>query len=326
MIDVIEESEKMFEKGKVSICVPTYNRPNLIVELLDSILNQTYQNFEVIITDNSDNLETKKIVESKYLDPRIRYYKNDKNLGMGGNAIKAFRLVTGEFFTFTPDDDVWIDAEKLEKQIGILNRQKTINIVFSNAISIDYGGERLSDFSTLYEAPAGSLLPAGELLPGAQTQYFLNILTAVLRTEVLLPIFMESFRFESEEYLCYYIAATDQYIGFVPSQLVALREAEHYRTAIEDGNVVDWKERKDIRIRQVLGIYITLTALHPETKNKLGTALVQNALGRHILDVAKSSRSFCLFVHALAACKLHFRRFSLLGAMKIKSRSGKSFG
>lgn len=316
----------MFEKGKISICVPTYNRPNLIVELLDSIINQTYQNFEIIITDNSDGMETREIIESKYFDKRIRYYKNDKNLGMGGNACRAFSLVTGEFFSFTPDDDVWIDTEKLEKQIGILNQQNEIDIVYSNAISIDYEGNQLPDFSSVDCDPDGYRLSAEELLPGKQTRYFLNILTTLLRSEKMLSIFQESFRFESEEYLCYYTAAASKYIGFTASPLVALREAEHYRTATEDGKIVDWKKRKDIRIRQVFGIYAALTSLHPETKDKLETELVQNALGRHVISVAKSSRSLWLLLLAVAACYLHFRKFSLFSSRKIKSRPGKSFG
>ena len=316
----------VFEKGKISICVPTYNRPNLIIELLDSIFNQTYQNFEIIITDNSDNLKTKKVIESKYSDSRIRYYKNDVNLGMGGNAVKSFGLVTGEFFTFTPDDDIWIEPLKLEKQIKLLNQHPHVNIVYSNAISIDYSGKRLKDFSTINADPPANLLVADELLPGAQTQYFLNILTAVLRTETLLTIFKESFSFESEEYLCYYIAATNSHIGFISKPMVALREAEHYRTALEDGKIVDWKERKDVRIRQVLALYGALTNLHQETKRKLETSMVQNFLGRHILDVAKSSRSPKLLILTLAACYLHFRRFSLISAVNLRSRIGKTFG
>jgi glycosyltransferase involved in cell wall biosynthesis len=313
----------------VSICVPTYNRANLIEELLDSILVQTYPNFEIIITDNSDNLKTKELVESKYKDERIKYFKNEKNLGMGGNTLKAFNHVNGEYLTFTPDDDIWIDKDKLKKQVKFLEENIDINIVYSNAKSIDYNGNELEEFSSIYEDNKKNnsiFLSATELLPGNQTNYFLNILTPVLRTEKLIDVFKESWRFESEEYMCYYIASVNEKIGFIYDKTVALREAEHYRTAIEDGKVVDWKKRKDIRIRQMFNIYGTLTTLHPETKEKLESAQVQNFLAKHLIGQAKASKSLLLLLQTIASCYLFFRKFSLKETIKIKNKVGKSFG
>lgn len=313
----------------VSICVPTYNRPNLIGKLLDSILQQTYQDFEIIITDNSDSLDTQALIQTQYKDARIRYFKNEQNLGMGGNTRRALSLIQGDFFTFTPDDDVWTDAKKLEKQVGFLNENTDINIVYSNAESIDYDGNKLDEFSSAYQSPSGSafdVLNATELLPGHHTAYFLNILTPVIRSSMLLDIFKQSWSFESEEYFCYYLSASDQKIGFLYDKTVALREAEHYRTAIEDGKVVDWKKRKDLRIRQILGIYTTLTYLYPETKKHLETSQVQNFLAKHLPSSAKVSRSLPLIIKTWAACALHFRKFSIKEMLKLKSLKRKSFG
>lgn len=295
--------------------------------LLGSIFEQSHENFEIIITDNSDNQETKELIRNAYSDNRISYYKNERNLGMGGNARRAFSYVGGDFFTFTPDDDIWIDKEKLTKQINILKEHPTIDIVYSNAKSIDYSEMPLPEFSSISRGEhAYEIISGDELLPGNNTKYFLNILTPVLRTETLLPIFKESFCFESEEYLCYYIAATKSKIAFLFDQTVALREAEHYRTAIEDGNMVDWKKRKDIRIRQIFNIYNTLTALHPECAIKLGTEKVQNFLARHVLTQAKASRSPALQLQTLFSCYLFFRKFSLYKATRLRDRQGKSFG
>jgi len=320
---------KEYQKNLVSICVPTYNRSNLIGELLDSILAQTYTNFEIIITDNSDNLHTKELIESKYNDERIKYFKNKINLGMGGNTLKAFSYVNGEYLTFTPDDDIWIDKDKLKKQVMFFDDNQEVNIVYSNAKSIDYDGEELEEFSSVYkneQKNSSVLLDATELLPGNQTNYFLNILTPLLRTEKLIEVFKESWRFESEEYMCYYIASTNEKIGFIYDATVALREAEHYRTAIEDGKVVDWKKRKDIRIRQIFNIYGTLTTLHPETKERLETSQVQNFLAKHLIGQAKNSKSILLLSQTIASCYLFFRKFSLKETIKFKNKIGKSFG
>ena len=320
---------KAYRNTLISICVPTYNRSNLIGELLDSILAQTYTNFEIIITDNSDNLETKELIESKYKDERIKYFKNEKNLGTGGNTMKAFEYVKGEYLTFTPDDDIWVDKDKLQKQVKFLENHRDINIVYSNAKSVDYNGNELEEFSSIYKnekEDSSVLLDATELLPGNQTNYFLNILTPLLRTEKLIEIFKESWRFESEEYMCYYIASVNEKIGFIYDTTVALREAEHYRTAVEDGKVVDWKKRKDIRIRQMFNIYNTLTTLHPESKARMETAQVQNYLARHLIGQAKASKSIPLLLQTVASCYLFFRKFSLKKAIKLKNKRGKSFG
>jgi glycosyltransferase involved in cell wall biosynthesis len=322
-------SSGKYTKGLVSICIPTYNRSNLIGELLDSILAQTYTDFEIIITDNSDNLKTKELMESRYQDERIKYFKNEMNLGMGGNTLKAFSHINGEFLTFTPDDDIWIDKNKLQKQVEFLDNNQETNIIYSNAKSIDYNGNELDEFSSVYKNEqnrSSILLDATELLPGNQTNYFLNILTPVLRSEKLIEVFKESWRFESEEYMCYYIASIDKKIGFIYDKTVALREAEHYRTAVEDGKIVDWKKRKDIRIRQMFNIYNTLTTLHPESKEKLETSQVQNFLARYLIGQAKASKSISLLLQTIFSCSLFFRKFSLIDTLKLKPKGGKSFG
>lgn len=315
--------------GMVSICIPTYNRSNLISQLLDSILEQTYTNIEIIITDNSDNLKTQELIESKYHDRRIRYFKNEINLGMGGNTLRAFQYVNGEYLTFTPDDDIWIDKDKILKQVKFLEMYQDINIVYSNAKSIDYRGHELDEFNSIYQDNDNNnaiILSATELLPGTDTKYFLNILTPILRTEKLLKIFEESWRFESEEYMCYYIGSVYESIGFIYDKTVALREAEHYRTAIEDGKIVDWEKRKDIRIRQMFNIYNTLITLHPESKEKLETSKVQNFLARHLLGQAFASKSVSLTLQTIITCFLFFRKFSMFDTLRLKTIQRKTFG
>lgn len=312
-------------KGKISICTTTYNRPLLLKELINSILKQTYQNFEIIITDNSDNFETQKIMH-QIESNKIKYIKNEKNIGMGRNALKAFSFADGEFMTFTPDDDLWNDSRKLEKQVMFLNRNKEVNIVYSNANSIDYKGELLGEFTSIYDGEINRTISGDELLPGNNTKYFLNILTIMLRSEKLLDIFKESYHYNSEEYLCYYIAATQNKIGFINEKLVSLREAEHYREVEKKGKILDWKKAKDIRIKQILGIYTTLINLHPEVCDKLETKSVGLFLGKHIIRTAIQSRNIFLIFKTIIASYLFFEEFSLIKAFKLKNNKKKSFG
>ncbi|MBI5150459.1 MAG: glycosyltransferase family 2 protein [Candidatus Omnitrophica bacterium] len=316
----------MFEKGKVSICVTTYNRAGLLRKLLNSILVQSYKNFEIIITDNSENIDTENMLRG-YADERIRYYHNEHNIGMGQNALKNFNLVRGEFMTFTPDDDLWMDIHKLLRQVEFLSEHTEINIVYSNAESIGYSGEKLQDFDSIYDPiPQKDVISAEYLLPGRKNPYFFNILTMMLRCDPLLRIFKESYHFDSEEYLCYYIAALEKHIGFIRDRLVALREAEHYRVVMRQGKLVDWSAQADVRIKQILSIYTTLVHLHPGTVEKLCTPEVHCFLGRHIFSRALESKNILLALKTLCACYLLFEYFTLKKVLKIKWSRGKSFG
>lgn len=104
----------------VSILIPTRNRPNLIVKAVKSALSQTYQSIEVIVTDNSDNDESAKLIASIH-DHRIRYAKNEKNIGPIVNWRKALDLAKGEFCIVLPDDDYLTNPFYIEDAIKILS-------------------------------------------------------------------------------------------------------------------------------------------------------------------------------------------------------------
>ena len=312
-------------KGKVSICTTAYNRASFLRVLLSSILAQTYENFEVIITDNSEGNDTKEMLK-EFSDSRIRYIKNASNIGMAANAIKNFSMVDGEYMTFTPDDDLWIDKNKLQMQIDFLQANPEINIVYSNATSISKEGTPLSDFDSVYGSDESAEAISGEnLLPGYRTGYFLNIATAMLRVKPLLNILRESYHFGSEEYFCYYIAAVGQNIGFIYKKLIALRDAEHFRVVSDGGKLIDWKKKRRYRIKQIFSIYNTLIYFHPESAKKLSTPLVQNFLSDHVLRQASIRRPW-LLLHTIGACYVMFSEFSLLKIFKIKKTNKKSFG
>ena len=161
----------------------------------------------------------------------------------------------------------------------------------------------------------------------------MNILTALLRTEPLLEIFKQSFRFNSEEYLCYYIAATNESIMFIFEKFVALRETDHHRTGLENGKLIDWKKRKDYRIKLVFSIYTTLINLYPQTMNKLKSPMVHSFLGSHVIKQAISSKNIFLVIKTVFTCKLFLEYFSIINFIKsclkvlfFKQKTHKSFG
>ena len=115
---------------KISVIVITYNRSNLLRETIDSILDQTFKDFELIIIDNYSVDNTEKVVKS-YNDKRIKYFKNKNNGVIAVNRNFAIKKSKGEFIAICDDDDLWM-PEKLEKQLKEFEKDKQIGVVCTN--------------------------------------------------------------------------------------------------------------------------------------------------------------------------------------------------
>lgn len=105
---------------KVSVITASYNASRFIEETIKSVLDQTYDNLELIIVDDCSTDNTEEIVK-KYmkLDSRVKFYKLEKNSGAAVVRNKALEKAKGRFIAFLDSDDVW-DREKLEKQINFM--------------------------------------------------------------------------------------------------------------------------------------------------------------------------------------------------------------
>ena len=101
--------------GLVSIIMPSWNTERFIAETIQSVLDQTYTNGELIIVDDCSSDNTDEVVAS-FKDERIKYLHNEKNSGAALTRNKALREAKGEWIAFLDSDDLWM-PEKLEKQI-----------------------------------------------------------------------------------------------------------------------------------------------------------------------------------------------------------------
>lgn len=104
----------------VSIIMPSWNTDKFIAESIQSVINQTYKKWELLIVDDCSTDNTDKIV-ADFHDDRIRYFKNKKNCGAASARNKALREAQGEWIAFLDSDDVW-NPEKLEKQILFMKK------------------------------------------------------------------------------------------------------------------------------------------------------------------------------------------------------------
>lgn len=102
----------------VSIIMPSYNTAPYISETIQSVLNQTYQNWELIVVDDCSTDNTDQVV-AYIKDERIKYLKNEKNSGAAISRNRALRESKGRWIAFLDSDDLWM-PEKLEKQIAFM--------------------------------------------------------------------------------------------------------------------------------------------------------------------------------------------------------------
>ena len=104
----------------VSIIMPSWNTGEFIAESIQSVLNQTYTNWELIIIDDCSSDDTDQIIES-FNDERIKYLKNEKNCGAALTRNRGLREARGEWIAFLDSDDLWM-PEKLEHQIDFMKK------------------------------------------------------------------------------------------------------------------------------------------------------------------------------------------------------------
>ena len=127
------------EVGLVSIVMPSYNTAPYIKESIQSVLDQTYTNWELIIVDDCSTDNTDEVL-STLVDRRIRVFKNEHNFGAAVSRNKALREAKGQWIAFLDSDDLWM-PEKLEKQIDFMNANG-YSFSYTNYEEIDIDGKK----------------------------------------------------------------------------------------------------------------------------------------------------------------------------------------
>lgn len=128
----------------VSIILPTYNGSKYIKRAIESVIAQSFSDWELLVIDDGSIDNTKDIV-SEYInkDKRIIYLKNEQNSGIQKTLNKGIKEAKGDYIARIDDDDEWIDANKLKKQVEFLDGNLDYVLVGTGVIVIDEGGEEL---------------------------------------------------------------------------------------------------------------------------------------------------------------------------------------
>ena len=167
----------MKQEPLVSVLMNCYNGEKYLREAVESVLAQTYQNWEVVFWDNQSTDRSAEIFKS-YADPRLKYFHAPVHADLGGGRAMAWEYLTGEFVAVLDADDVWL-PRKLEKQVPLFDDPE-VGIVISDMLFFNDSAEK-----PFY---AGRYPPTGWVFERLFSWYFVSLVTLVFRRSAALKL------------------------------------------------------------------------------------------------------------------------------------------
>jgi glycosyltransferase involved in cell wall biosynthesis len=211
----------------VSICLVAYNRASRIPATLDSILAQSFSDFELIISDDASPDDTEEVCRDyAKRDSRIRYYRNSQNLGMPGNLNAAIRHARGTYIANLHDGDLF-RSDLIEKWKNALDETPEAEFVFNSYESVSADGSR-----RIWHEPFCRPRMAGDLI----AEHFFRTLTSCVWGTVMarasayarFGLFNPEFGFVADVDMWLRMACGST-VAYVPQPLITLmtKEADH---------------------------------------------------------------------------------------------------
>jgi hypothetical protein len=167
---------------RLSLIMSTYNDGPYLAEAIESLLTQTYRDYEFIIIDDAAQDNTPHIL-ARYAqdDPRLKIIRNERNLGLTLSLNRGLELAGGEFIGRMDADDIATPPTRLADQVAFLEAQPEIGMLSGDMVYIAPGGELLREGRPIYGAAAGHAELCWRLLWGNPISH----ITVMLRREVL---------------------------------------------------------------------------------------------------------------------------------------------
>lgn len=160
----------------VSIIMNCHNGERYLEESLNCVLNQTYQNWELIFFDNNSYDNSKKILSNYENDQRVKYFKSNKLLKLYDARNKAIEQAKGKYIAFIDTDDLWTN-NKLEKQIIFFENNQDFEIIYSN-YNVRFENEKIEILKYKKE------LPSGNAMRDFLKEYSIGILTVMMKRKI----------------------------------------------------------------------------------------------------------------------------------------------
>lgn len=163
----------------VSVIIPTYNRTDFLKLTLESVLNQTYQNFEIIVVDDGTPNDKNMLLCQKF--NKVKYIKIENSGGPAKPRNIGIREAIGRYIAFVDDDDLWLPT-KLEKQVAILENNPDFGLVHSCCEVIDENGIKKNE---IIGKPGSLDVKHGDVSMRMMGNWTLMMPTPLIRKEVI---------------------------------------------------------------------------------------------------------------------------------------------
>jgi glycosyltransferase involved in cell wall biosynthesis len=245
----------------VSIALCTYNGEKYLQQQLDTLVNQSYQNIEIIAVDDCSKDNTFNILTA-YADkyPNFSVYRNEKNIGFLKNFEKALMLCKGEFIAFCDQDDLW-HPEKIAIQVAAIGDNQLIyhdsEFISENNEPL---GKKMSDVFNLYRGDEPEVFLFNNCISGH---------AMLIRRDLLQHAFPLKENYYHDWWLAY-VAANHGTIDFIPQCLVQYRQHEKSNTdllkraKVKKNNAENLSKTEKVRMEKR---WLEICAEYPQNKN-----------------------------------------------------------
>jgi glycosyltransferase involved in cell wall biosynthesis len=264
---------------KVSILIPTFNRAGFLREAIASALSQTERETEVLVLDDASPDQTPSVVKEFSGDPRVRYVRHERNLGIAGNWRRGMELALGEYFCLLHDDDTF-EPDFVAELMRPLVADPGLILSFCDHFAMDAQGNRLATRSDEISARfARQSLAAGRVRDLARTALVdvsIPVGATLFRRSMVSPAFIaEEARGAIDAWLLYECVRTGHGAFYVAKRLM------NYRIHGDGMSVampLAMSEGHLFRHRRILA-EPALASIHPATAKALTAALVDYGIG-----------------------------------------------
>ncbi len=129
-------------RPKLTVCIPTCNGARFLAESIQSVLGQSFGDFELLIVDDASDDDSRG-VSGSFSDPRVRLFSNASRLGLVGNWNRCLDLARGEYICIFHQDDV-MEPDNVSSKVAFLDEHPSAGFVYSSVLQVDAGGEVIS--------------------------------------------------------------------------------------------------------------------------------------------------------------------------------------
>lgn len=227
------ESTLSSDTPKISVCIPSYNYGHLIGEAIASVLAQDSADFELIVCDNQSTDNSEEVIRS-FEDPRLRYYRNESNLGIYGNLNRAISLSRGKYIHFLNADDKML-PRSLSTKARHLDAHPEVGLVYSACQRIDFDGKLLWEHRPFDESYIADPRTEFNKLMYDNLYAFSTVMVRKSCYQVL-GVFDNTFT-HSGDYDMWLRIASQYHVAYLSAPLTAMRQHDANSTnrALADG-------------------------------------------------------------------------------------------